>query len=279
MPIEYNDRDYFPLKSSAAAIFRRSKVTAVLPHFHAFDELIFVVAGSGRHVVNGTIFDFEAGDVLLVPSGSCHHYRNILGLSIVSVLLRPRYLTGFTIRNAYEAVSGLSDGLPDQVRPSARLFSHMAEWIGMIESRQWPECEPELTLLLHAVTASDCVKPETTVGQMLQSSIEQRLAPALRHLEFNFAQEDALRPICDLVHMSSRTLLRRFHEITGRSPVGYLADLRLHHAMLELRRDKRSILEIAMAAGFNDLSYFHRRFQQATGLTPHRWRRNPAHVW
>jgi AraC-like DNA-binding protein len=278
MPIEYQQQDYFPLKSLAVSIFRRRIVSAVLPHFHAFDELIFVLSGRGQHVVDGASLNFRSGDVLLVPAGCSHHYRNVCGLTIACLLIRPSQLIRTSVRNSYEACPGLMNHIPSHVRPSARIFLQMQKWIQIIEEQKWPESEQALTLLLSAVASSNRC-PLVAACQHFHATMMQRLAPGLHYLESHFADENPLEPICDLVHMSRRTLLRRFHEITGRNPVSYLSDLRLHHSMLEMRRTKRSILTIAMDAGYNDLSYFHRRFHKATGLSPLSWRKNPAHVW
>jgi AraC-like DNA-binding protein len=76
-----------------------------------------------------------------------------------------------------------------------------------------------------------------------------------------------------------RTFLRQFHAVTGRAPFVYLHDLRLHHAMLELKRTKRHITDVALGAGFNDLSFFNRKFKLVAGLPPTIWRQKRPHEW
>ncbi len=279
MPIEYLEEDYFQLKSSASAVFRRRKVSAVLPHFHAFDEVIFIRAGSGTHVVNQSAMDFVAGDILVVPAGCQHHYRNILELSIVCLLLRPEQMRGSRVGNSYEKITSFRMGGPSHVRPQKRLFGEMVEWLALLEQQSGHSGDQELLWLLELIALSQTFAMPSAHATLPGHGNGHQLAPGLKHLETHFADEDPMAPLCDLVHMSPRTLLRRFHEASGRSPVQYVSDLRMHHAMLELRRCRRPILDIALDCGFNDLSYFHRRFRKITGLTPNNWRKDPAHLW
>lgn len=279
VPIEYQLGDYFPDPHAAVAVFRRQRATAVLPHHHAFDEWVFILSGSGLHVVDEMALAFRAGDVLKIPAGCRHHYRNVHGLSIACLLVIPERLKSKSWKNTAQVYSQAAPARPQHARPSPKIFNAMLDGLAKIERLKGPECRYELTMLLHLMIACEVSDLSTFAALGLQPDIAQTLATGLRHLEANFTAPDPLAPLCDLVKMSPRTLLRRFHEVTGRSPVRYLADLRMHHAMLELRRSPRSVLAVALDCGFNDLSYFHRRFHRATGETPRVWRHLPSHCW
>ncbi|KPF92933.1 hypothetical protein IP81_04925 [Novosphingobium sp. AAP83] len=58
------------------------------------------------------------------------------------------------------------------------------------------------------------------------------------------------------------------------TPSGYIADARLQQAAEWLRIDtERSITDIAISAGFNDIAYFSRCFRKRFGLSAREWRK------
>ena len=57
-------------------------------------------------------------------------------------------------------------------------------------------------------------------------------------------------------------------EITGRSIVDYLNEYRIRKSVWFLRGSSRDIGEIAGLAGFNNISYFNKKFRQYMHTTP-----------
>jgi len=67
-------------------------------------------------------------------------------------------------------------------------------------------------------------------------------------------------------------LCRIFKRYTGRSVFDYLLDRRIRAAMMRLRTGDDKILAVALDCGFSDPSFFNRKFRQATGMAPGRYR-------
>ena len=61
--------------------------------------------------------------------------------------------------------------------------------------------------------------------------------------------------------------------ITGATPHQYLLRTRLRHAALRIRRSEDKIIDIALHAGFGDLSNFNRAFRVEFGVSPRAYRR------
>ena len=66
--------------------------------------------------------------------------------------------------------------------------------------------------------------------------------------------------------------LRVFTRVIGVTPHQYLVRARLRHAARLLLEDARSITDIALDVGFNDLSNFVRTFRRAAGVSPRAFR-------
>ena len=68
-------------------------------------------------------------------------------------------------------------------------------------------------------------------------------------------------------------LFEVFRRVLGVTPASVLNIARIEHARRLLRETTDSVLEVALASGFRSASAFHRRFKDATGLTPASYRR------
>ncbi|RXZ83772.1 helix-turn-helix domain-containing protein [Paenibacillaceae bacterium] len=69
-------------------------------------------------------------------------------------------------------------------------------------------------------------------------------------------------------NIGKRQYTHLFKQLTGKSPVDYITDLRLNWAKKELLTSNESIQQIAQGAGFKDVYYFSRRFKQWVGQSP-----------
>ena len=67
------------------------------------------------------------------------------------------------------------------------------------------------------------------------------------------------------------TLARQFKALFGTSPHRYLMMRRLQQAR-RLLQTGRELADVAAATGFSDQSHFNRRFKQAFGMAPGKWR-------
>jgi quercetin dioxygenase-like cupin family protein len=47
------------------------------PHRHPYDEIQFIQSGRGRYIVDGTVFEAGAGDILVIKAGEVHQFTCI----------------------------------------------------------------------------------------------------------------------------------------------------------------------------------------------------------
>ncbi len=83
-----------------------------------------------------------------------------------------------------------------------------------------------------------------------------------------------LSDLSELLGMSERNFSRRFKFATGLTPLQYLQSQRHLEAQDLLKNSNLSIGEIAYRVGYQDLSYFSKRFKKFNGTTPRQWRKS-----
>jgi transcriptional regulator GlxA family with amidase domain len=82
-------------------------------------------------------------------------------------------------------------------------------------------------------------------------------------------------PVARLVEVSGlpeRTVMRRFRDATGLTPLDYVQALRLEEAKQMLETGDQSIEAVANEVGYEDASFFNRLFRRKVGMTPAQYR-------
>jgi AraC family transcriptional regulator len=101
---------------------------------------------------------------------------------------------------------------------------------------------------------------------------EKRIAGVLRRIEAHADEPLSLMELAREAGMSRYHFLRTFRHVVGLTPHQFILRTRLHHAAIALRRSQQTVLDIALDAGFADLSTFNRRFRATMGVTPSAYR-------
>ena len=88
-------------------------------------------------------------------------------------------------------------------------------------------------------------------------------------LQFIYVLED----MAASAGVSKTEVLRCFHKTLQTTPYSYVMEVRLSKATDLLAQTGLSVGEIASRTGFNQQSYFGKRFKEKTGMTPLEYRR------
>ena len=86
-------------------------------------------------------------------------------------------------------------------------------------------------------------------------------------------QKVTLAELADLVHMSPNYFCSYFKKYTGISPFTQLNFIRVKSAESMLLKSNQPILQIAEACGFENVSFFIRKFKEIIGCTPSAYRK------
>ncbi|MCW7990391.1 AraC family transcriptional regulator [Streptomyces platensis subsp. clarensis] len=99
------------------------------------------------------------------------------------------------------------------------------------------------------------------------------LEPLLTWLQDNLARELTLADIAVRADVSTRTLIRRFREQTGTTPLQWLHRARVRQAQHLLETTTHSVERIGAQVGFGSPTAFRDRFKRTTGVSPQTYRR------
>jgi AraC-like DNA-binding protein len=102
---------------------------------------------------------------------------------------------------------------------------------------------------------------EETFITKLYAISEERLADENFTVEF----------LCRDIGISRPQLYRKTISLTGKSPISFIRDLRMHKALSLIKKKEANISEIALEVGYNNPSYFAKCFHDKYGCTPSRF--------
>lgn len=222
--------------------------SAELPFF----GFLYLTNGEVLAEVEGVQFLCETGHLLLIPEGkqfSIRYYADAVG-----------YTGGFRA----ELLS----------RPEMVL-----QWIEPIQKAFWFDEAAFAGELFNMLAISHEQKDFDFIGKGLELIISRiKTKPAARlpqkvsaFLESVFSTS---RPPCDLAVYAAEAcvspghLNRMVKNTTGKSVGSWISIARLGTAKRLLRDTELPVAEVAVAAGFDDSSYFSRFFKKYAGLTP-----------
>jgi AraC-like DNA-binding protein len=124
---------------------------------------------------------------------------------------------------------------------------------------------------LSVATAALALDHDTTVAAAAAGD-EARAARAVRIIEAHLADPLTIAGLATSVGMTRRRFATAFRLVIGMTPYRYILTRRLDAAADRLRRGPGNVLEIALDAGFGDLSEFTRRFHARYGAPPGTYR-------
>jgi transcriptional regulator GlxA family with amidase domain len=109
--------------------------------------------------------------------------------------------------------------------------------------------------------------------EVLQRRYSESLTDeAIAWMERRLAEDFSFDQLAASLHVSYRTLHRRFHAVTGMAPLRYLQALRVERAKELLETTSQGVEQIALDVGYEDASSFRRLFARITSQTPSQYR-------
>ncbi|TVQ22291.1 MAG: helix-turn-helix domain-containing protein [Spirochaetaceae bacterium] len=252
-------------------------------HRHDFTEIVVVLGGVGDHLLDDDRFPISTGDVLVIDQNHVHGYRNARGLQIANILFDEQFVLdrehSLTHLAGYQALVHLEPGARSRLSFGGKLKLTTENRI-MIEERIH-ELRDELTTRAEGYQALslsilvDVIVRLCRIYRTSASDTQRNLCDmgyVVGYLEQNYQDRIEIKDLEPLVAMSPRTLMRRFAQATGTTPMQYLLRVRVTRAAHMLCTTQASMTDISAEVGFSDSNYFSRQFRKLIGTSPTEYR-------
>ena len=287
---EFMDNLSFPFRA-----FRTQVPQTILAHTHDFIELVFIEKGSGRHEISGVIGDINEGDVYLVEPGTNHGYHIadhypvtlcnvIFDASIIQRELEVLYEND-PFFNFFYVEPFLNKRKPLQphlnVQRSDRIkLQQMIE--SLIEEDQKRELGYQMfikTALIQLLIFLSRYYDKTNRAVSITLNNEQEMMRSIcEFIAAHRTQPLSLEQVSRLCGLGTTSFSTKFKSFTGCTFIEYRNRLRVKLACEDLASTNNKILDIAMNAGFEDLSHFNKVFRSELCMSPKEYRNRSSSI-
>jgi AraC-like DNA-binding protein len=255
--------------------------TDVESHAHDFLEIAVVGGGHGRHVTSQGSHALRRGEVVILRPGAWHGFRDCAGLTVANCCLSAQALRAelaalheFPMLHRMlwtEPMAAGTHGVAVVTVDQAAAAEAVAE-IGRLEQDLTGARPGRVLGRLVTVLGilADGRAPETTA---VDSPIHPAVVATAARLEATPEEQWRLDDLAKAVNLDPAYLGRLFTQHIGLTVMGFLARVRAERAATLLAHSTLPAAQVGAAVGWDDPTYFARRFRTLVGLTPSEYRR------
>ncbi|PKP72015.1 MAG: AraC family transcriptional regulator [Alphaproteobacteria bacterium HGW-Alphaproteobacteria-5] len=255
-------------------------------HYHPEYELTWIVRSSGTRFVGNSIKPYDANDLVLIGPGlpHCWHNDETAGAGERPELFLVQFSESF-LGDAFFALPE-ARAVREMFRQSACGLCFppaVADEIGCLLRKAAELGGLERIAALLAILAKLAASPRETLASADYQTINdispanrERIETVHRHVRSNLYGEICQAELASQLKMTPQAFSKFFRAATGHTFVGFVNILRINEACRLLAGTDRSITQVAMDCGYNNISNFNRQFLQLKGTTPSNFRRGGA---
>ena len=250
-------------------------------HWHDHLELEYVEAGEAKITIESKVFTVKKGDGFFVNSARLHAVFPDKDYVSHTVVFHPSVISSNPESDIYkkyleplissDCFAGLH--LTENIPFHRQLLGYTKD---AFESYIKGDFGFEIEVVSAMAKAVQCLAYQVMNTSETNYSVHDksilRVKKMLAFLTQNLAEKIEIEDIARVARISTTECLRCFNKTVGMPPIQYLKKLRIQKAALLLGSSDDKIIDIALACGFSDMSYFARAFKESRGMSPKEYR-------
>jgi AraC-like DNA-binding protein len=247
-------------------------------HFHPEHQLTLAVRSQGHRLVGDHLGALEDGDVVLVGSNVPHVWHQAVDAGSEAEAVIVRFDEGF-VGKEFMAKAEM-EGVRALLRRAARGLvvqgkarEEVARRMLVLPEEGRLERVVGLLAILARLASAKAGEMKALASAsyepMLLSEDQDRMERVCAYIHGHYTEKLERRELAALAALSEGAFSRFFHSRTGRTVPQYVNELRVGRACrLLLEFPGRTVSDVALDCGFDNLANFNRRFLAARGVAP-----------
>lgn len=244
-------------------------------HSHPDVEVNVVLAGTIRYFLSGRFYEIRAGEIGVFWAGMPHQtLEKGPGLEGIWMTLPLPWLLRWKAASALAERLMAGDLVAFASSPASR--ETFTRWVGDFESGDAALREITITEIGCHLSRASLNLPTMPRRRPKAPRGMEKLTEVTAFLGRNYGGELSAAAIARAVRLHPKYLLTLFRRSCGMTLWEYVTRLRLAHAQRLLLTTDRTVLDIAMEAGFGSASAFYQAFRRHERRSPSRFRERPS---
>ena len=252
-------------------------------HWHEEMEITLIQDGTSDYKVGQKVFEANAGDIILIPPYCTHSACEIPGKTMISdsMVFHPDYLgANNQDLSASKYLRPMAEGqllMQEVIRDGDAGYAEIKDtFIRALDCFKNKQPFYEMLLkekLLHIlILLFSYGYIRESDDSHITSENRRHIKSALEYITDHYSEKISISEMAQLAGFSENYFMSLFRQNVGMSCIQYVNHYRIQKAAHALEETTKSVSEIAMIHGFDNISYFNLQFRRTFGMTPREFR-------
>jgi AraC-like DNA-binding protein len=266
-------------------------------HSHEFMQMLYVLKGKITNEIGGYSDTIREGELIILPPFVKHRNDYYDGADLFTISFMPSLIdssfdTPFHIDDSNKFSRTYFIPFIEMAKDQSliRKFHFITAETLVLKDLFWSMYDTFMEggemsrLLLHAnfiktlaLVAKNYMHNKEQLQKIIQSPHKkhyEKVQNSIQYIQGNFHKDLKINDIISMCNLSSTYFRMIFKEITGKSFVQYLNELRIYHAIVFIKKSQLNLSEISYEVGFTEFQNFHRTFKKIIGCSPSAYRKS-----
>lgn len=242
-------------------------------HHHDYYEFFLTLSGNAIQVINGKKQSLPEGNLVLVRPGDVHTYIKEGEFSFVNLTFTIDTMKNLCSYFGKTLENIISKEMPPTVILNRENFNALKEKLFSLNTISLTDHEKAnlkmkliLTDIIALIIEGDIDKPVKNVPIWLTSLI--------LHCQKAENLNITLQDMSAFSGKSREHISRTFKKFYGLSVGEFLTEQKLNYSANLLLSSNLAVIDICYESGFQNLSWFYRKFKEKFSITPYQFRKN-----
>ncbi len=253
-------------------------------HWHNEIELLYIEQGEFKINLKDTIIHAKAGELYFINSQELHqisainnqpslHYAIVFSPEILGFELYD-YCQSYYIAPLVNKTLHFPTMIAEKSPIKEKIIFEFKEAVFAYRNKAlgWPiTVKAALFKIIALLVQEDLMVNESvdSTQDHYKINIAKRV---ITHIQENYENKIMIDELANLCNMSPQYFCKFFKSIFGKTAIQYLNEYRIEKACELLQQEEYSISEICFSVGFDNFSYFIRKFKEYKNYTPSSYR-------
>lgn len=252
-------------------------------HMHNYVEVIYMCSGSTHHIINGNDVLLETGELLFLNQNALQEIYPAGEDDIaVNFIILPEFFDyALKMMEAEENLlrNFVVDCLRGKEQTGGYLHFRVADILpiqNLVENLIWTilNKQPNKRSINQATMGLLFLQLMNQIDRVKTDASDDRqrfMMTVLSYIEEHY-RDGELSGLARQLHYDLYWMSKEIKKQSGKTYTELVQEKRLSQAAYLLRHTAMPVMDIALAVGYENVSYFHRIFQKRFGMTPRKYR-------
>lgn len=247
-------------------------------HWHEEIELVYVREGELDIKLNTTTHHAKAGQLYLINSEALHQIIGVTPSTHHAIVFSPNILSfetfDYSQSHYINPILKHNLKLPEIIDTNTdygmKILNEYETILNEYNNREagwYLNTKASLLRILAILARKELLISDNTMLDQEHHKIEM-MKVIISYIEKHYASKITLDDLANCTNLNSQYFCRFFKSIIGKTPIEFVNQYRIDQAATLLEETDLKILNVCYETGFNNVSYFIKKFREYKGCLP-----------